>query len=172
MSPESGSKRVLREIGKPFDVKHAKLMIRESYRLGIKTQACFVLGYPTEKSIDRVKSLLLAIELTAAGVDEIVVFIMSPVPGSAVYDSYKGQFDSLSSLSFSPRWRIDFTTLLIWRLFMYFLFLSAKFVKNPNRMLRQIKNLISGKFQTKMEMTPVRGFTYLRIARRLAKLPL
>jgi anaerobic magnesium-protoporphyrin IX monomethyl ester cyclase len=169
MSPESGSKRVLKEIGKPFDVGHAELMIRECYKLGIKTQACFVLGYPTENTVDRIKSLLLAVKLTIAGVDEIVVFIMSPVPGSAVYKSYIGQFESLSSLSFSPRWRIDFTSLLIWRFTMYSMFLATKFAKNPKRMFRQIGNLLSRRFQTKMEMAPVRGLIYLKIAMKLSK---
>lgn len=169
MSPESGSEKVLKEIGKPFDVNHAVRMIKESYRLGIKTQTCFVLGYPTEKSIDRLKSLILVMKLTIVGVDEIVVFIMTPVPGSAVYESFKGQFNSLSSLSFSPRWRLDFSSLLAWRMVMYFTFLTIKFFRNPIRMLRQIKNLITGSFQTKMEMTPIRGLKYLMIARKLQR---
>ena len=170
MSPESGSERVLKDIGKPFDVHHAEKMIRESYRLEIKTQACFVLGYPTEKSIDRLKSLFLVFRLSIAGVDEIVVFMMSPVPGSDVYKGFTGQFDSLSSLSFSPRWRSDFYSLLVWRIVMYLVFLVTKFFRNPMRMLRQVRNLVTGEFQTKMEMTPVRGLKYLRIYMRLRKI--
>jgi radical SAM superfamily enzyme YgiQ (UPF0313 family) len=169
MSPESGSKRVLRDIGKPFDVKHALTMIRESYRIGIKTQTCFVLGYPTEKFFDRVKSLFLVIRLTIAGADEIVVFIMTPVPGSDVFKSFAGQFDSLSSLSFSPRWRMDFNLLLIWRLLYYSIFLLLKFVRNPLKMICQLFNMKSGRFETKMEMTPVRGIKYLLLSKGLRK---
>ena len=169
MSPESGSKRVLRDIGKPFDVQHALTMIRESYRIGIKTQTCFVLGYPTEKFSDRVKSFFLVMRLTIAGADEIVVFIMTPVPGSDVYRSFAGQFDSLSSLSFSPRWRIDFKPLLIWRLLYYSTFLILKFVRNPLKMICQLFNMKSGRFETKMEMTPVRGFKYLLLSKGLSK---
>ncbi len=166
MSPESGSKKLLKEIGKPFNVAHAITMTKASYHLGIKTQACFVLGYPSESFTDRLKSLALAIRLTFSGLDELVVFIMAPVPGSEVYRSYLGQFQSLSSLSFSPRWRKDFSSLLLWRLLIYISFLSLKFVRNPIRMFFQLKNLITGRFQTKMEMTPVRGLKYIRIARQ------
>jgi radical SAM superfamily enzyme YgiQ (UPF0313 family) len=166
MSPESGSKKLLKEIGKPFDVAHAITMTKASYGLGIKTQACFVLGYPSESFIDRLKSLTLSIRLTLSGLDELVVFIMSPVPGSEVYRSYLGQFQSLSSLSFSPRWRKDFSSLLLWRLLIYISFLSLKFVRNPIRMFFQLRNLITGRYQTKMEMTPVRGIKYIRIARQ------
>jgi anaerobic magnesium-protoporphyrin IX monomethyl ester cyclase len=169
MSPESGSKRVLKDIGKPFDVKHALMMIRESNRIGVKTQTCFVLGYPTEKFSDRVKSLLLVMRLTVAGADEIVVFIMTPVPGSDVYKSFAGQFDSLSSLSFSPRWRMDFNFLLIWRLLYYAVFLILKFARNPSKMISQIFNMKSGRFETKMEMTPVRGIKYFLLSKALSK---
>lgn len=168
MSPESGSKRVLKEIGKPFNVTHALLMIRKCYELKIFTQACFVLGYPTEKSFDRLQSLLLALRMTISGIDEIVVFIMTPVPGSEVYDSYIGQFDSLSSLSFSPRWRLDFFKLLAWRVTFYTLFLTFKFLRNPLRMFVQLQNLWTGHFQTKMEMTPVRGLKYIFLAKKLS----
>ena len=169
MSPESGSRKLLKEIGKPFDVNHAINMTKASYRLGIRTQACFVLGYPSESFTDRCKSLALSIKLTLSGLDELVVFIMSPVPGSDVYKSYLGQFDSLSSLSFSPRWRRDFNSLLAWRILIYTVFLSLKFVRNPIRMINQLKNLLTGKYQTKMEMTPVRGFRYFWINWKLPK---
>jgi anaerobic magnesium-protoporphyrin IX monomethyl ester cyclase len=167
MSPESGSKKVLKEIGKPFDVSHALEMTRKCYELKIRTQACFVLGYPTERTLDRLQSLILATRLTISGVDEIVVFIMSPVPGSEVYKSYLGQFDSLASLSFSPRWRLDFYTLLAWRVTFYLLFMSLKFVRNPIRMIAQLQNLWTGRFQTKMEMTPVRGLKYRLLSKKV-----
>lgn len=169
MSPESGSKELLKKIGKPFDVAHAMTMTKASYKLGIRTQACFVLGYPSENFVDRLKSLVLSIKLTLSGLDEVVVFIMSPVPGSEVYSSYLGQFHSLSSLSFSPRWRRDFNSLLAWRILIYTCFLFLKFIRNPIRMVNQLKSLFNGRYQTKMEMTPVRGFTYLWVSMKLFK---
>jgi hypothetical protein len=161
ISPESGSKELLKEIGKPFNVNHALNIVSESYKLGIRTQACFVLGYPSEVVSDKIKSLILVAKLTIKGIDEIVVFIMAPIPGSAVYNSYKGKFTSYSSLSFSPRWRSDYNFLILWRIVFYGTFLGLKFLKNPFRMFKQVKNLMTGKFETKMEMTPVRGFKYL-----------
>ena len=73
---------------------------------------------------------------------------------------------SSTSLSFSPRWRKDFSSLLLWRLLVYISFLSLKFVRNPIRMIFQLRNLATGRYQTKIEMTPVRGMKYIRIARQ------
>src|SRR5947209_700064 len=48
ISPESGSKKVRRLIEKPFSVDHATKLIHEMNRVGIRSQACFVLGFPGE----------------------------------------------------------------------------------------------------------------------------
>lgn len=169
ISPESGSKQVLRDIGKPFNVKHARSIIRECYKIGITTQACFVLGYTTEKFLDRIKTLKLCIQLTVSGIDEIVLFIMAPMPGSGVFESYIGQYKTLSSLNFSPRWRKDYIRLLAWRITAYIVFFITKFIKNPARMLRQVINMLKGNYKTKMEMVPVRGVKYLKIAKNIKK---
>ena len=169
MSPESGSTRVQREIGKMFDVGHAIKQIRFCRRSGIFTQACFVLGFPSETERDRLRSLGLALKMTLAGVDEIVVFIMTPVPGSATFDQFQGQYESLSALTFSPRWRSDFTKLLLWRVIIYSGFLLTKFLSHPFKILRQLRNLLSGRYETKMEMVPLRGLKYLRLSRSTLK---
>jgi radical SAM superfamily enzyme YgiQ (UPF0313 family) len=167
MSPESGSRKVQREIGKPFDTYHAIKILQACRSLDISTQACFVLGFPGEMFQDRIKSLLLAIRLTLHGLDEVVVFIMAPVPGSNFFFDYRGEYDSLSDLGFSPRWRKDFFRLLIWRLIIYFFFLILKSIRNPVKMIRQLFNVISGNYRTKMEMVPIRGIKYLWMTLRL-----
>lgn len=167
MSPETGSRRIQRDIGKTFNTSHALKMISESRKLGVSTQACFVLGYPAESFLDRLKTFLLAIRLTLSGLDEVVVFIMSPVPGSSFFSDYKGQYNSLSDLGFSPRWRSDFFGLMLWRVFIYFFFMFTKFVTRPVVMLGQIRNMFGGSFRTKMEMVPLRGIKYLGMAKKI-----
>jgi anaerobic magnesium-protoporphyrin IX monomethyl ester cyclase len=165
MSPESGSPDLLKKIGKPFDVGHAMTIIRCAREHGVFTQACFVLGFPGESDRDRFKTLALILKMTWGGIDEIAVFIITPVPGSAIYAEYDGQFSSLSQLHFSPSWRRDFKILVFWRVLAYSLFLVTKFFRHPILMLHQARNLLRGSYQTKMEMVPRRGLKYLRLAR-------
>jgi hypothetical protein len=94
---------------------------------------------------------------------------MTPMPGSSVFKSYTGQYKTLSSLNFSPRWRKDYKYLLVWRISIYIVFFITKFIKNPARMLRQVINMLKGNYKTKMEMVPVRGVKYLKIAKNAKK---
>ena len=52
ISPESGSEEIMKNIGKPFDLKHANRIIKRMNDKNIFSQACFVLGYLNEKYKD------------------------------------------------------------------------------------------------------------------------
>jgi hypothetical protein len=95
-------------------------------------------------------------DLTRQGVDEIALFIITPVPGSAIYDQIEG-YDSLSELNFSPVWRSDYQELNRFRLRLYFKFLLWKLRYHPTKLLRQPINFLRRKFETKMEMVPYRA---------------
>ena len=56
--------------------------------------------------------------LTKIGIDEIAIFIITPVPGSKIYENFEG-FETLSNLTFSPIWRNDYKSLNRIRLQMY-----------------------------------------------------
>ena len=99
-SPESGSLSVRKEIGKRFDIRHSLRLIRWSRKVGVKTQACFVLGMPSERFLDRVKSLALIRAYTIIGIDEIAIFIISPMPGSELFGRFKVD---VGNISFSPK---------------------------------------------------------------------
>lgn len=169
MSPESGSKAVRRSIGKPFDDEFAIRVIQECRRLSIKTQACFVIGFPGETDDDRFQSLRLLKRLTRAGLDETALFIITPIPGSAIYDEFRGKFEHLSDLNFSPAWRSDFKSLNRWRKKMYVAFLTTKLLTRPLEFVAQAYRMATGSFQTKMEMVPVRGAKYWKLARQARK---
>lgn len=162
-SPESGSSSVRKEIGKRFDIRHSFQLIRWSRRAGVKTQACFVIGMPSENVLDRAKSLALIRAYTILGVDEIAIFIISPMPGSGLYE----RFDvDLSRISFSPKWRQDFSRLSLIRLYWYCNFLALKFLFHPISFIKTIIRFLGKDFELKMEMAPFRSVQWKKWAKK------
>lgn len=154
-SPESGSKRVLKLMNKPFDHDLALEMVGVMHRLGIKSQACFVLGFPGEEPDDLLKTEDYIKKLTRKGVDEIALFIMTPIPGTQSFGSLEGYTD-FSELSFSPAWRDDFRQLQVFRMHLYKTFLFWKCLSHPFNTLKHGVNLLRRRFQTKSEMNVYR----------------
>ena len=127
ISPETGSPQLLRLMKKPFNLEHAIHLVKKMNAVGIRSQACFVLGYPGETDDDLRLTWNMVKNLTTAGVDEIALFINSPVPGSMIYEKMKG-YSCLSELNFSPAWRSDYRKLNAFRLNLYKSFLLSNFL--------------------------------------------
>ena len=159
ISPESGSPKIMKSMEKPFKVDHAVKLISKMNEVNIKSQACFVLGYPGETDDDRKMTRDLAKKLTLGGLDEIAIFIISPVPGSKIFDEFK-TIPVLSELNFTPTWRDDYKKLNNFRINLYRLFLFWKLLYFPIKILRQCYNFILLKFETKMEMVPYKGLLW------------
>lgn len=154
-SPESGSPAVLAAMRKPFNHAHALALTRHMRRRGIFSQACFVIGFPGETDADLRATARYIRALVRAGVDEIAIFIMAPVPGSGVFPDFSGYHD-LAQLTFSPAWRSDYARLAAWRKQLYRSFLLWKCLRHPLRVATQCVRFILRRFHTKMEMTPYR----------------
>jgi anaerobic magnesium-protoporphyrin IX monomethyl ester cyclase len=165
ISPETGSPRLLKLVKKPFDLDHAVRIVTRMSEVGIRSQACFVLGLPGETAEDQALTRDLVRTLTKVGVDEIALFIVTPVPGSA-FDHEWGGYDTLSDLNFSPVWRSDYRALNRYRVGLYARFLFWKLIHHPGRMLRQVANFMRRRFETKMEMVPYRALTVTWLGRR------
>ena len=159
ISPESGSKRVLKSIDKPFNSVHALKLIREMNALGVRSQACYVLGFPGEDDGDREATRAMVREFVRNGLDEIAIFIISPVPGSDIFADIGG-YKTLSQLTFSPSWREDYDQLNKFRLRLYASFLWWKVLFFPGKVFRQIINFVFRRFETKMEMVPYKAIYY------------
>lgn len=167
ISPETGSPRVLKLMRKPFDLEHAVRLVKRMNQVGIRSQACFVLGFPGEEPEDLQMTWNLARNLTRKGVDEIALFIITPVPGSAIFDDFEG-YVSLSEMNFTPTWRADYEALSKFRLRLYAAFLWWKFRYHPGKIVRQAFNFLRRRFETKMEMVPYRALVLKWLGRRSA----
>jgi radical SAM superfamily enzyme YgiQ (UPF0313 family) len=152
-SPESGSERMLKLMKKQFNYKHGLEMTKLMHKLRIKTQACFVIGFSGETDKDREYTKKYIIELTKKGIDEIALFMMTPIPGSKPYEHYQHKPEELSKLTFSPHWRKEYKKLNKFRRAIYFTFILYKLLYHPLKLLKQPFSLIRRKFDTKMEMT-------------------
>lgn len=159
ISPESGSPALLKKMGKSCDPEHAKRLIRRMHRAGIVSQACFVLGFPGETPADLRATAELVHDLAKIGVDEVVLSIITPVPGSKIYEDFYG-YDSLSALNFSPVWRKDFKSLNDFRVSLYARFIFWKLIDHPLKIARQIFAFLCRRHGTKMEMTAYRVLVY------------
>lgn len=159
LSPETGSGELLKKMNKPFNHERALELVKYMNSLYMTTQACFVLGYPGETEKDRELTYNYCKKLAKAGCDEIALFIMAPVPGARTYQQYKEKILQnnkqipLQDMSFSPRWRKDYTLYKKFRLKTYLAFMMTKLLYHPIKTLQQPWNIFSGKFKTKMEMT-------------------
>lgn len=156
-SPESGSMRMLEIMNKKFDKLHALNLTEHMNVIGMRTQACFIAGVPGETSNDRKESISYVRDLVKAGVDEIAVTIFTPIPGAALGKSLEG-FKHYSELSHSPTWRSDYATINRFRYHMYLTFFICKLFWQPKKVLMEISRLVTGKFETKMEMSIFKAF--------------
>ncbi len=168
ISPESGSPKVMKAINKTFKYDHSVDLVKEMNRVGIYSQACFVLGYPQEDDEDRLLTRKMVYELTRSGVSEIALFIITPVPGSQIYDKFSGYTD-YSQLNFSPTWREDYLKLNRFRVKLYREFLIWKFVFHPLKLLKQPFSFVFRRFNTKMEMVPYRALHTLVLLLKAGK---
>ncbi|MFH1885245.1 MAG: radical SAM protein, partial [Pseudomonadota bacterium] len=150
-SPESGSPRVRALMKKQVDVPHLLDMVRIASRLGLGTQACFILGFPGETGEDRGMTRGLIRRLVARGLDDVSLFIMAPVPGSAC-EGTLGPVPEYEGLSWSPSWRPDYPRLQRARTSMYLEFFLRKLVHHPARFLAYFARALSGRYRNKGEM--------------------
>ncbi len=164
ISPETGSPRLLKLMRKPFNLEHAVRIVKRMNQAGIRSQACFVLGYPGETEEDLRMTWDLVRDLTRVGVDEVALFIITPVPGSSIHEQFSG-YNSLSELNFSPTWRSDYQPLNRFRLRLYAHFLWWKLRYHPLKLMRQPFNFLRRRFETKMEMVPYRALVLRWLAR-------
>jgi len=159
-SPESGSPKVLKAMDKPFNHERALQLIRRLNENGVVTQACFVLGYLNETDEDRKLTRNYAKKLVKAGIDEIALFIMTPIPGTYTFDKVEKDYTNYSQLTFSPTWRREFKKLSRFRANLYLMFLFWKLRYHPLKLFKQPFNFVTGSFHTKMEMT---AFRWLKV---------
>lgn len=150
-APESGSERVLKNMNKPMDFDKLRRLIVFAKRLGIRLNCVFVLGFEDENAADRELTRKLALEVTRMGVEEISLFIWSPLPGADAFESETG-WTRYEELNWTPRWRRDYAILKSFRNRLYLQWALTKLLYQFPGCLRSAVNILRGRYELKMEM--------------------
>ena len=162
LSPESGSKRVLALMNKTADIERVPTLIKKAFDLRIATCCFFVAGTPGEIPSDRRETRAFIRKLARTGVDEVVMPIMTPFPGTPSMESPELQgFSEIDELCFSPVWRSDYRKLDRFRKLTYLHFYLTRMVYHPIGFIGMLGRILSGKCRTKGEMTARRLFVDL-----------
>jgi anaerobic magnesium-protoporphyrin IX monomethyl ester cyclase len=156
ISPESGSKDLMKVIGKRFDHAHGTRLVTACRTHGIRTQACFLVGHPAETETDAALSRDYLRALVRAGLDEVAVFIVAPFAGSALHAQSRIAVGDQSALvSFSPKGREGNEVLEVRRRALIRLFFQEKLKCGFELWMQGVRALF-GTPQTKMENLPRR----------------
>jgi anaerobic magnesium-protoporphyrin IX monomethyl ester cyclase len=156
ISPESGSKDLMRVIGKKFDYQHGIELITACKAHSIRTQACLLVGHPdeTEGAYNATKDYLVS--MVKAGLDEVAVFVVASFAGSALFSRNSISLVDQSALaSFSPKGRAGYETLERRRKGLIRAFFIHKLLRGVDLWLQGLRAIL-GIPQTKMENLPRR----------------
>lgn len=162
ISPESGSRELMKKVGKKFNYEHGVKLISECRRNGIRTQACLLVGHPDESENDFDASRSYLLQMVKAGLDEVAVFVVAPFAGSALHAKSGISMENKQVLiSFSPKGRANYRQLMHRRKVLIKTFFIQKLKRGLDLWLQGIRALF-GEPQTKMENLPRRVFFVYR----------
>jgi anaerobic magnesium-protoporphyrin IX monomethyl ester cyclase len=168
LSPESGSRKVLSLMNKNVDLEHVLKVVGWCSELGIRVNCNFVLGFPGEEKADRRLTYGFLRRLVKAGLDEVVTFMLTPLPETAVADLMPEDIE-YEDINFSPTWRENYALITRARRWVYLQFFVLQALWHPGKLLRNLFSLVMRRFAMKGDMTAYRFLVDLwdRYVRRL-----
>ncbi len=155
VSPESASEKVLKAMNKNVDLDHVEKVVRWCNELGIGINCNFVLGFPGEEREDRKKTYKYVRRLTRLGLDEIVAFMLTPLPGTQVSYLMPEEIE-YEEINFSPTWRENYRLISRARLWIYAQFLFLKLLYHPVKVFQNVLSIMTRRFRLKGDMTVYR----------------
>lgn len=167
-APESGSNRTLRAIKKKVDLSRMEASMRAAVGAGLNVKANILMGFPDETHDDLRQSLEFIARMAAIGVHDVSAWTFSPYPGSELFDELvaSGEIgamddayfaallsysDLAGAVSFSRH--VSSRALSGYRLLGMALFYAVGFGMRPWRIASLASHTISGRFESRMEMS-------------------
>jgi len=167
-APESGSERTLHAIKKKVKLDRLADSMRTAVRAGLNVKANILIGFPGEEKADLRRTLRFIIRMARIGVHDVSVWTFSPYPGSELFallraagrllhldDDYYASLLSYSDISGSVSYADGLKSgeLQRYRVAGLLLFYGASYVTHPARPLRSFYNIITRRYESRMEMS-------------------
>jgi anaerobic magnesium-protoporphyrin IX monomethyl ester cyclase len=164
-APESGSPRTLKLIKKHVKPERLLGSMRTACQRGIHVKANLMIGFPDETRRDVLETLRFGLRAAWAGVDDIVLFPVSPYPGTDLYRELvaAGALDPPSNEYFASLGYADLTATVsfskhfgsiemnVYRVVGMSAFYLTGYLRHPTRPLRAARNLARGVSETVLE---------------------
>lgn len=163
-APESGSQRILKDVYKKnVNLEKIKHLVKKCNDVDIKTACFFVVGTPVEREEDRHQTQHYLIELTRCGLDEIGIFPCVPYPGTRIRNLYK--IENLKEdliIGDIPKWYPNYKAINKYIKNLYFNFFINKVIYHPEKIISNIKNIMTGRQELKTERSIISLFSRFR----------
>ncbi len=167
-APESGSKATLEAIKKKVRLERLEDSMRNAVRLGLNVKANIMIGFPNEDRENLRETLSFIWRMARSGVHDVSVWSFSPYPGSELFDELRraGRLPALddkyyaSLLSYSDvsgavsyADAFDSKSLQRYRLAGLLLFYVTSYLSRPARPLRSLRNILTQRYESRLEMS-------------------
>lgn len=167
-APESGSERTLRAIRKKVKLPHIEASMRTAVREGLNVKANIMVGFPGETAEDLRHTLRFVLRMAWAGVHDVSVWTFSPYPGSRLFqelqssgrltqldNNYWASLLSYSDVSQAVSWSEELNSRRLgrFRITALALFYLTNYLTHPIRPLRSFLNILTHRYESRMEMS-------------------
>ncbi len=167
-APESGSERTLDLVQKKVKLDRLEHSMATAVRVGLNVKANILLGFPEEQKADVRQTLRFLLRMARIGVHDASVWTFSPYPGSELFerlqaggrltrldDDYYASLLSYSDVSAAVSYAdgLDSVQLQRYRLAGLLLFYGTSYLTHPVRPLRSLYNVLTRRYESRMEMS-------------------
>ncbi len=167
-APESGSERTLDLVQKKVKLDRLEHSMAAAVRVGLNVKANILLGFPDEMKTDLRQTLRFILRMARIGVHDTSVWTFSPYPGSELFerlraagrltrldDDYYASLLSYSDVSAAVSYAdgLESAQLQRYRIAGLLLFYGASYLTHPTRPLRSLYNVLTRRYESRMEMS-------------------
>lgn len=164
-APESGSEDSLKRMKKNVSIPRLTQSLRDAVKEGLNVKINIILGMPDDTHLDTWKTLWFLVKMSWHGAHDVSPGVFSPYPGSELYarlvkegkirhdDDY---FDKLAyvditeTVSYTDHISSGWLQFYNWLAFA--LFYGSNYLFRPARLLKTIRNLRTGRHESRGEM--------------------
>ncbi len=179
-APESGSKRVLKDIRKRVNLSTIYSSIKYSNQVGVNIKLNIIVGFPDETHLDVWKTVWFLIRSSWYGAHDMYPGVFSPYPGSALYERLRqeGKVDVydddyiMQIINSHDLWpgktyndKMSSFAVKTYTLVMFAAFYGSNFLFRPQRLFKMIKNLAENKHESRAELVLSQTLTKLKLTK-------